>query len=256
MIALRGCKAEGWHEKEDTPVINTIRTNRKARWSGFTLIELLVVLAVIAILAGLLFPVFAKAREKARQVTCLSNLRQLGLATLQYTQDNNELMPGATDNTWGAGTRGGWMFYKVFPAFTPGGFDPSQGSLYPYVHSAGVYVCPDDAVGQASGNSYAINACVDKPLVVNGLRAGRHLAAFDNPASWMLFGEEAFGDSYTASTNDGYYYWTTDNLSKRHTDGQNIVFIDGHATWYPVSDIVANQLVAGGSDPSVVCPLN
>src|SRR5579875_2840793 len=60
---------------------------------GFTLIELLVVIAIIAILAAILFPVFAQAREKARQSACISNLKQIGLAVIQYVQDNNEAYP-------------------------------------------------------------------------------------------------------------------------------------------------------------------
>ncbi|MFH1910322.1 MAG: prepilin-type N-terminal cleavage/methylation domain-containing protein, partial [bacterium] len=63
------------------------------RKRGFTLIELLVVIAIIAILAAILFPVFAKAREKARQTSCLSNLKQIDLAVLQYAQDYDEMMP-------------------------------------------------------------------------------------------------------------------------------------------------------------------
>jgi len=71
----------------------------KTRKSGFTLIELLVVIAIIAILAAILFPVFAKAREKARQTTCTSNEKQLGLAFAQYNQDYDENYPvGITTN--------------------------------------------------------------------------------------------------------------------------------------------------------------
>ena len=68
---------------------------------GFTLIELLVVIAIIAILAAILFPVFAKAREKARQTACLNNQRQIAMAVLMYAQDHEELMP-TTDTVWGS----------------------------------------------------------------------------------------------------------------------------------------------------------
>src|SRR5438094_779490 len=67
---------------------------RHGRGAGFTLIELLVVIAIIAILAAILFPVFAKAREKARQTTCLSNTKQIGMALMQYEQDWDEANPG------------------------------------------------------------------------------------------------------------------------------------------------------------------
>ena len=66
---------------------------RRPRAGGFTLIELLIVIAIIAILAAILFPVFAQAREKARQTSCVSNLRQLGMAMMMYVQDNDDTYP-------------------------------------------------------------------------------------------------------------------------------------------------------------------
>ena len=94
---------------------------------GFTLIELLVVIAIIAILAAILFPVFAKAREKARQITCASNLKQIGLGFTQYIQDYDERIPCVTDDNAGNNGNEGWA-----------------GQIYPYIKSVGVFKCPDD----------------------------------------------------------------------------------------------------------------
>src|ERR1700709_1970798 len=98
------------------------------RHSAFTLIELLVVIAIIAILAAILFPVFAKAREKARQTSCLSNEKQISLGILQYIQDYDEMFPISVSNPALVPTAGsiiGWA-------------DASQ----PYIKSIGVLQCP------------------------------------------------------------------------------------------------------------------
>jgi prepilin-type N-terminal cleavage/methylation domain-containing protein/prepilin-type processing-associated H-X9-DG protein len=122
---------------------------------GFTLIELLVVIAIIAILAAILFPVFAQAREKARAISCESNMKQLSLAALMYVQDSDEYFPASNDG-WNNG--GG----------TPQEQASWQERIAPYIKSVGVLGCADDVQGgitdpnNASGvqTSYAANAAV------------------------------------------------------------------------------------------------
>jgi prepilin-type N-terminal cleavage/methylation domain-containing protein len=106
------------------------------RNKGFTLIELLVVIAIIAILAAILFPVFAKVREKARQTACLSNIRQLGLAIGQYANDYDDHFPNGAD---ASGRASGWAY-----------------TVYPYTSSAAVFTCPDDS-SQTGQGTFALN---------------------------------------------------------------------------------------------------
>src|SRR5215212_3362705 len=113
------------------------RKRAMKRRSGFTLIELLVVIAIIAILAAILFPVFAQAREKARQATCLSNCKQIGLASNMYVQDYDETFPG---HDWPKGN--GRFALPDGRAFE--GHVGWAAQFYPYVKNQNVYVCPSD----------------------------------------------------------------------------------------------------------------
>ncbi len=99
---------------------------------GFTLIELLVVIAIIAILAAILFPVFAQARAKAQQTSCLNNSKQIGLALMMYTADYDNTLPSA--------------YYYVNGATSALGYVHWSGMVAPYVKNNQIWVCPDHAV--------------------------------------------------------------------------------------------------------------
>src|SRR5215218_9411855 len=103
---------------------------RRGVTTGFTLIELLVVIAIIALLAAILFPVFARARENARKASCLSNVKQLGLAIAQYTQDFDETLPIGGGNSSPGCPTGGTPNYRWY------------SDLVAYTKSTQVYICP------------------------------------------------------------------------------------------------------------------
>src|SRR3954467_3693925 len=99
-----------------------------SRKRAFTLIELLVVIAIISILASMIFPSFGRAREMARRTSCASNMRQLGLALMQYNEDYDGRLPGATVGAAGQGVLGGWTYYTQFGQDpNPPIFDNSKG---------------------------------------------------------------------------------------------------------------------------------
>lgn len=236
-----------------TSLEERIEASWTPRRSAFTLIELLVVIAIISILAAILFPAFAQAREKARQIVCISNLKQLGLAFAQYTQDNNEMLPGCTHiSTNGQNQTGGWMYFT-----SANNFLPDMGSIFPYVKSVGVYVCPDDEAAQTSKDSYAMNACVLGKPDVAPLRPGGVLAGFQAPADIMLLGEEGDPNNIAASTDDGYLS-TTNNFTARHQSGTDVLFLDSHAKRYQsTSEQITGSAttdplsVRNGGNPSV-----
>lgn len=126
------------------------------RTNGFTLIELLVVIAIIAILAAILFPVFAKAREKARQTACLSNMKQLALATMMYTSDYDEclpIVPGRGSDVWVNVGDPPCDDRKVLSAWQV----PSL--VQPYVRNAGIFVCPSWSTTKTCRASFPQPTC-------------------------------------------------------------------------------------------------
>lgn len=217
---------------------------------AFTLIELLVVIAIIAILAALIFPAFAQARNAAKQAVCVSNIKQLGMAFGMYSSDNDETLPNATDGDAGEGLSGGWVFYQKME----GPFDVSRGSLYPYVRTKGVYVCPMDGTGRSSGLTYALNSCLTDMRTTAGFRPGLSPSLFENPSSTMLLGEETLGGTFGySSTNDGYLNYYVDSVSSRHVGGSVVQFLDGHARRHPVDQVWKLGLFTGGAAD---CPVH
>ncbi len=222
--------------------------------SGFTLIELLVVIAIIAILAAILFPVFAQARAKARQASCMSNLKQLGLGMAQYVQDYDETYPylynglTQTDSSMPGATYyvcygGGW-----------GSFVTWMDMIYPYVKNKGVFQCAGknpygstdmSGTGPACpsyGYNDGIGCSVLNPYNQSGPVS---VASIKRPSECILFMDAATGYfyatnelSYAGATADSSYGTSVGKFYTPHNDGSNICFADGHVKWYKVGDAV------------------
>lgn len=207
---------------------------------GFTLIELLVVIAIISILAAILFPVFARARENARKTSCLSNLKQLGLGFMQYLQDYDGRFPGAGQyQKW---TNGGhWVRGNAASSLTTNAgvyvagqtTNVEEGAIYPYVKSSQIFICPSNTDGALKRLTYTMSCALN----------GAPDAALTESASIILLDDEQ-------SNNDGYFYAvnnpnSTDQMTKIHNGGGNLLFADGHAKFYNFTSFPINNTTTG-----------
>ena len=249
--------------------------SRKSR--AFTLIELLVVVAIISILAAILFPVFARARENARRASCLSNLKQMGLAMMMYVQDYDETYPETIVRVT-TGTPASAMPDGVFWV---SGYIFWPQLLYPYHQNIQMFWCPSSSISYTGASTskhvpgngqYGANSLLMPTDYVSTVK----LASVQSAATTYAFMDWGTYSAtwYQAVTSSGNVYYmpgmgqiggscssitTTTNIpdcqSGRHFDGLNVAFADGHAKWLKGSVVMAeSKKCHNGTSSSSGCP--
>jgi prepilin-type N-terminal cleavage/methylation domain-containing protein/prepilin-type processing-associated H-X9-DG protein len=217
---------------------------------GFTLIELLIVIAILALLAAILFPVFAQARERARQTACVSNLRQIGLAAQLYTQDYDGSLPLYNYNNriyWvGGRDRAGQPL------------DKSRGLIAPYTRSGALQNCPSYTGGRllgGTGYGYNVRLAGDRWVPpAFALLAPASESELSAPAETLLFGDAGLKDFPQPGVNETILieppadWHGTPSIDFRHADSADFVFCDGHAKAIRRSTFIAT-LPSAEQDP-------
>ena len=186
----------------------------------FTLIELLVVIAIIAILAAMLLPALAKARAKARQISCTSNLKQLGLANSMYTNDNDDMIKGCYGASYKTQSTAIIPEEPSFKKESDGQWHTCWSTaIYPYVGNVKTYICPSN-LGRYGGHNYGMPVqCGSATLFYDC----RNLGTIKRPTECMLYSEKGGGGGPSYIMNDQYYC-----MAKPHGEDANLVFVDGH----------------------------
>lgn len=228
-----------------------------SRNKGFTLIELLVVIAIIAILASILFPVFAMARENARRASCLSNLKQIGLGIIMYTQDYDEHFPRsiASVGTFHGGpyvpqTQTGWpgFTYKMNGYHYVSWMD----MIFPYVKSVQIFQCPSQP-DPSSANSFAPSYAYSSEVSSYGndhygLTTGHGLliASVQRPSEGAMVVDDqstyGYQNTPNAFSNTPEAREGKKQTLSPHFQGTNITFVDGHTKWMKTSQIVGKYI--------------
>jgi prepilin-type N-terminal cleavage/methylation domain-containing protein/prepilin-type processing-associated H-X9-DG protein len=238
---------------------------KSSRKLGFTLIELLVVIAIISILASILFPVFARARENARRTSCLSNLKQWGLAVMQYAQDNDEGLPYsylAKSTTppppGGVWSNGAWFWPQ---------------SAFEYVKNTQVFQCPSSDTSNTGlhNNNYGANQRLMPAAAGSIMPTPVRLSAMTSPSSLYMVmdagvyiltpanaktpsGKNAYLPGWGAAQNGGAdcplaspnTISIRDCARGRHQGGVNVGFGDGHVKWLQTKVMVKEATAYNG----------
>jgi len=233
----------------------------ESRYSAFTLIELLVVIAIIAILAAILFPVFARARENARRTSCLSNLKQIGIGMMMYTQDYDGKYFARYYYTGGdaPGDSGGTLVSGWYPPSSETTSD-SKWSLGPYVKSRQLFVCPSfEGYSTSFPYGYAYNLIAGYPDYYADKGPVLSEATIEEPSLMIAFADTSWvRDLYPVAKKSGSLNspnfkvnfckvaanadsacsgaaWHSEiNSYGRHLDGVNASYMDGHAKWHKI----------------------